>query len=239
MLFRSTQENVGLLELFNPNNKPFKSSSKGSCAVKARKKLLFDDKALHTVSSARYKIVLKQLISEEKPRCLWDLKCVSLQAFESGRSDKERKALKGISSSYLRKCLFEDEYFSKVNKAIVEMTMSAKRNNEDRLKAISILSKVIESGQHQVQNILTHIDFHKFIHLNIYYQEGGLVNRALSFLQNFKQIEDFQIFLNQFVLKQLRQISHMFLTKSGNSLSFLLVILIRVEWISYFDDLGF
>ena len=108
----------------------------------SRSNILYDEKELRKSLTNKYKLVVAHPVDKAQ----WEFHSLSIRLFASKKVDRQGELFKFISSSYLWKCVNDPELFSRVNKALCELICMPERDYNDRIKAMSILRKIMESG---------------------------------------------------------------------------------------------
>ncbi len=172
-------------------------------------KTTYEEKELHKTATNRYRLRVLQPAGKDQ----WQLAGLSLKVFASKRVERQGELFKHISSSYLWKCMNEPELFGRVNKALCELVCMSDRDYNDRIKAMSLLRKIVECGQEQFELVRKHIDLEKFIKANVYQEQTE--NFAMRFLQLFQQFPDFTAQLHDFAVRELSDIHKLVLRPAG------------------------
>ena len=194
-------ENIELQAL-EKKDKAIKRFDKENSASKHTGKwhLVYEEKELHKAITSKYKLKITQPEGAGK----WKLDLISVSAYASKKVERQGELFKHISSAYLWKCMNDPELFSRVNKALCELVCMPEREYNDRIKTMSLLRKVMESSQEQLELVKKHIKLDKFIRANIFQDQTE--SFALKFLQAFNQFPDFCQELHDFVTKEIQDI---------------------------------
>ena len=165
--------------------------------------LMYDGKELHKVITNKYK--LKITLGEH-----WRLKTVSTTIYSNKKMEKRDGLFRDTDSSYLSRCLTEPMLFNRVNKALCQLLSNPNRKCEERMKAMAIINKVIETSTEHAELVKSNIDFDNFIKANVYQ-----ANSKVFGLKFIKQFPDFINILHNFALKELAAIPKKLLNPSA------------------------
>jgi len=175
-------------------------------------KIIYEEKELHKTKARKYK--LKVIPASEKKN-FWQFVASSVKVFASKKVERQGELFKNVSSSYLWKCMNEPELFDRVNKALCELVCMPDRDHNDRIKAMTLLRKILETSPEQSELVRKNINLERFIRVNLYNEQTE--SYAMKFLQLYQQFPDFIPQLNSFALKELADIQKIALKPSGIS----------------------
>jgi hypothetical protein len=169
---------------------------------------------LQTQSAVGYRLVL-ELVDEGASPTGWTLTDVSLEAYIASDTEVGGKALQGVQTSHLRACISDPAFFSKINKAIVELTTRKDISASLRLTACQFLHKIIKAYPCQAQAIAGCLDLPDFIRFNIYQQDKTNVATALDLLQQLSVVPELGRQVSEIIIHDIAVVPSIRLSSSG------------------------